>query len=882
MEDLILVKDTHDLEELERNYELYNSQSYNYRKMADDQSIALYGDDNDNRYTKIKASILQHQPEEQIAGSVANLESSDLDTTLLNYDFKAAKAKEAEYQSGAVLIYLPIEDFLSIDYENMLIKLDQKYKEYYDQSESLRSIADDYTFSIFNTDNPNLYFKLKTKILQDKEGYLLDKKDASTVDQYRSTVNFEMAKYPFDTILSEALSIDIETIENPQHRYQYRKDLNNALATNYSEEIPTIVPNMFPEELLDLGILNKDNFYKVNTDISDDTFLSEYFHGIFMDPYKYKNLVEENYRKLKDDYDTYAQKLLELAWNPEVEPTMENYKKARENMVKYVNAKMESVNILNVSRYDIDDIVTEADSIPNNVTFSKSFSDEKKVADTLTKEELKFLTNGYELEDSSCVKYRETLKIDGKPVAFIEVFCPDEKDKSKGEILLACVKEYRRKGYPSILIKRAKKELPKLGITNLTWGAKKDNKTSLKLGEKHGFKNFKLSKDGKDYTSSLSLKESTILSETTKFDNELYPVFVTCTYTYTPMGKLIRKVTNSQFSHAAIGFDSGLQTLYSFNMATPKKHGGLSFESLDGYINDNRKAEMFVGCVFLNRIDYERIRSNVNWYIANYDKCNYSIGNLLLLLVNKAKTKKYQMNMICSQFVDSLFKLVNIDLTGKSSNLVQPQDFRKITDNSTVYILYDGLAVNYNMPKTDKKIRALISKIKRGKVEDDVNKTMVNPTLAIVAESSSYYSELEVSSFFEKAIPFKIDDKFITIDKPQDFETEYQKSHKLLIEYDKNGSYEPMKEELCKLWFMNIKLEKKIHKPSCKDKKTLINLRSRILNDFKKYIKSVLKEDPDFDFTAYYNESDYSDSNIKMDKKTALELFDILKQIIKH
>lgn len=883
MDDVITIKDTNNLEELEKNYELYNSQSYNYRKMADDQSISTYGTDNHNRYNEIKARILQLEPKEDIAGSIANLDESNVDNTLDNYKEKFINAIKAEQDNGAIMVYIDPNNLN--DTESKLQELNDRYQKYLNQSEHFRDIADDCAFSIFNTDNQNLYFKIKSKLLEDKEGEVLDALDSENVDQYRASINFEMTKYPFDTILSEAFSTDIETIDDVGKKYNCRNDLNVALVTDYSEEIPTIVPNMFPDELLDLGILNRDNFYKVTDDISDDSFLSEYFHGIFMDPYKYKKLVEENYKKLKDDYNTYAQKLLELAWNPEVEPTKENYAKARENMIKYINTKMESVDILNVSRYDVDD---------------------------------------------------------------------------------------------------------------------------------------------------------NIISETTKFDNELFPVFVVCSYTYTSFGKLTRKITHSQFSHAAIGFDSGLQTLYSFNMSTPKKHGGLSFESIDGYINVNNKAELFVGCVFLNRHDYERIRNNVNWYIANYDKCNYSIGNLFLILVNKAKTKKYQMNMVCSQFVDSLFKLVNIDITGKPSNLVKPEDLRDVADNSKVYIIFDGLAKDYNMIKADKKINSLIHKIKMNKIDGDTNRTMVNPTLAIVAEtkdeskinrkfkkknglsfksidlfdkealkyiskewlkdnkigeiiiciekdeiagyclanksgiigpirvydkykgygiseilmddiinkyggyklgvysdndvalrlykkigfeeigkeqykdgevivmqlsnvkkenvndimfnptlaivaeSSSYYSQLEISPFFEKAMPIKIDNEFITIDTPKDIETEYQKSHKLLIEYDKVGSIDQMKDEICKLWFMNTTLEKKIHKPSCKEKNKLVNLRSRILNDFKKYLKVILKEDPNFNFTDYFNNSPYSDTNIKMDKRTALELVDIIKQLVKH
>lgn len=919
--DLVLVKNTDDLDSLNKNFDDFNSQSYNYRKMADDQSVALYGDDNYNRYEKIKSNILNNEePKEKVIGSLSNLEESDYDVNdvLYNYKEKTENAKNAEKDYGVKLAFLPIEDLTYDDIDVALTKLNNKYEEYNSQSEDQRSIADDYAYSLFNMDNHNLYFSLKQKILEDKEGKVLNKSDdKSDIVKYEENMKYEIDKYPFDVILTESKKMDIENIQKIEDKVKTKEYFNSALSTNYSEEIPTIVPNLFPDELLDLGILNMDNFYKVNTDTDEDNFLSEYFHGIFMDPYKYKHLVENYYRRLNEDYDTYYQKLLELAWNPEVEPNMDNYKKARENMIEYINTKLENVNIVNLSRYNI-----------------------------------------------------------------------------------------------------------------------KEN----------------------------------IIQETSKFDDELFPVFIVCSFTYTFFGNVVRKVTNDYYSHASIAFDSDLKTLYSFNMNTAKKHGGLSFESIDGYLNDSNEAEIFVGCVLLNSHDYKRIRSNLNWYIANYDKCNYSISDLFLILANKAKSKKYQLNMVCSQFVDNLFKLVNIDIVSKPSNLVRPQDLRNASNNNTVFILYDGLARNYDMKKVDKKVYSLIKKQKRLNESTDIyyniennifqegfmfnkdnlyinfddfkngksnivlvtglsgsGKSTLGKSLAseykaewieldmfehcyafendkqlkqcgqvfydyltshkkiwedlkskkitgdelckeiykflkyciswckkdnkkkYVIEGVQIYSVLEkqdigripiifvntsalssmirrikrtreedktyksseiikdipkVLSWYindnrsfekfkkavlnestiieEKTLPISIDDNFIIIDTPKDIENEYQKSHKLLIEYDKSNSLEPMKHELSKLWYLNILIEKKVQNPKCKDKTKLMNLRSRILNDFKKYIKVILKEEPEFNFDSYYNQSEYSDTNLKMDRKTTLELIEILKQIIKR
>ena len=83
-----------------------------------------------------------------------------------------------------------------------------------------------------------------------------------------------------------------------------------------------------------------------------------------------------------------------------------------------------------------------------------------------------------------------------------------------------------------------------------------------------------------------------------------------------------------------------------------------------------------------------------------------------------------------------------------------------------------------------------------------------------------------------------------------------------------------MKDEVCKLWWINCKLEKKIQDCKRKNKtdvaKEYYKLRSRVLNDFSKYIAKIEREDKKFNFSEYYKNSEYYDGS-KVIKNTTLK-----------
>ena len=128
----------------------------------------------------------------------------------------------------------------------------------------------------------------------------------------------------------------------------------------------------------------------------------------------------------------------------------------------------------------------------NTITYSNDFKYVSEIMKSLSKKEIN-LMDGWSDEPSDHTVFREVLLINNKPVAFVEIdqfknsnnASPDE-----GFVGIACrgEKEYRRKGYPSMVLERAinwakrNKE-----ITRLIWSVKTKNVSSIKLAQKFGF-----------------------------------------------------------------------------------------------------------------------------------------------------------------------------------------------------------------------------------------------------------------------------------------------------------------------------------------------------------------------------------------------------------
>lgn len=118
----------------------------------------------------------------------------------------------------------------------------------------------------------------------------------------------------------------------------------------------------------------------------------------------------------------------------------------------------------------------------------------------------------------------------------------------------------------------------------------------------------------------------------------------------------------------------------------------------------------------------------------------------------------------------------------------------------------------------------------------------------------------------EKGIGFEFDNKgnlFVkNFLKNKNYQATYMESHRLLMEYDRAKNIEAMKYELAKMYYLNLKITEDLTKQDrTKKDKELVKIRARVLNDFHKYLKVVLKNDKQFNFSNYYQRSEFCDDS---------------------
>ena len=134
----------------------------------------------------------------------------------------------------------------------------------------------------------------------------------------------------------------------------------------------------------------------------------------------------------------------------------------------------------------------------------------------------------------------------------------------------------------------------------------------------------------------------------------------------------------------------------------------------------------------------------------------------------------------------------------------------------------------------------------------------------------------EQTSIFNEVKPFPIEfdkDGNLIIYKARTgtlaFGDEIDDSVQLLESYRNQSNIEGMKYEIAKLWYINDCIEKKLKKRLSNDQyKELIDNRSVCLNSFKYNLEYIMKYEKGFNFSDYYNSTPFSDNSVKITSNT--------------
>lgn len=182
------------------------------------------------------------------------------------------------------------------------------------------------------------------------------------------------------------------------------------------------------------------------------------------------------------------------------------------------------------------------------------------------------------------------------------------------------------------------------------------------------------------------ITEDTIF-EDAKYDEEhQYPIYIILMHTGTPLAKIIKGVTGSEYSHACISFNPYLNPLYSFGAKTKGvngSNGGLGFtiqNQRDAFFK-SYKTSYGVYVMFVSKEGRDAMKQRLQYFQKNKKDLKYDIAGLVQIFFGKSSDYK-QDKFFCSRFVmDLIQKGTTID---KTPSLWKPDDIKQLTNISLV------------------------------------------------------------------------------------------------------------------------------------------------------------------------------------------------------
>lgn len=204
---------------------------------------------------------------------------------------------------------------------------------------------------------------------------------------------------------------------------------------------------------------------------------------------------------------------------------------------------------------------------------------------------------------------------------------------------------------------------------------------------------------------------------------------------------VIKKVTNSSFSHIGISFDSKLDTVHTYNMI-PK--AGVVKETLSNY-KDNIITVM---AFFAPTNIYNTMKDTVIDYYINAKKTVYDFGIIFNKLIDKnARVVNDKYHQVCSTFVDAVLKSGKVTLD-KDANVPSPAELYNATKSmpNKIIEVYSGPADKYDSVKVDKKMNKLLEKgvasINETKLTDKIRNKRADMDLELTAKTYDALSHL--------------------------------------------------------------------------------------------------------------------------------------------
>ena len=317
-----------------------------FKLRSNDDCIRLHGCTVPEYYNFIKAGLITAEDRARSAVSASNLVKEDIQWS--NNDIEEGLKKTDELtQNPYIVILTPLN--------NHQPELDEIYNNYLNLTSKNRRLSDYYSTIIWGVNVQNMYkillaadetFKAAVDMISKGE----NKSNISVIENYESIVS---GFYDFiNKAAVEHKSID-KLILSWDECIKY-EGINESISSNILEKYGVnLEPDKFDPDKLYLPKYCPWFTLKEMKDLGYDGTIDPNISNL-----DYYKMVVESYNNYQEAPSTSNEKrLLELGWNPYVEPTWEAFKYAKERQYNYIF--IESIYELANVEFDINDYKDE-------------------------------------------------------------------------------------------------------------------------------------------------------------------------------------------------------------------------------------------------------------------------------------------------------------------------------------------------------------------------------------------------------------------------------------------------------------------------------------------------------------------------------------------
>lgn len=927
----IIIKDTDDIEELQREWDLFQTQmTKKQQEKSDERSIEIWRMTNQEHYETLRDSLIdefeqtystnddtleqqddyeeEEKPEED--DTPKNLVNTSLDDLEIPDDendiTEPMKEDVSNTQKDNIADQFEIDTDINIistihgkDTDEMLDNLEKQFIEYNSQSKEHKLRSDDESIAIYNKTNVDRYNDIKGFLLKSRQIENTERVTSTDGKTLKADTTHHFGEFVSQVYQNMQAVNEAESLKSKQHRR-----FNDC-------------PYFTPTEMIDMGVYTNGNFYSPFAD--NDGLITGVRIPLWFDSYKNMCMdhIFEDYRSdwidtldnLYSDFEDIKasgdkekilarkQSILNLGWNPEIAFNRKNRLKASKRVSDILDKTIPKDIFIN-----LDDIPESDDEI---LSESVSKSTHKPVFLIFTQGSTPIVSQGIKLFTGSEYSHA-SISFDPE---LNEVYSFNIREKSGfirenlssfGENVISVMTFFA----PNKIVQQLKDKVKDFEDNKTTFDLRIflnkilhiDHKVSK--NEYHQvcstFVDTVLKSGNINLTGDINIPDPGQLYDHAKsMPNKIIEVFNDKAPKYDGK-KTKRKLTTLLKSSDIEGIEES---------TTDVKEDDVMLEWIQDVKNGVNpfSKKTFYHVSFDYELDeHGPLKPRIPSWITNELKKD---ENFLEVLeknkTNNSKTgtgfEEYKTPRVCfsNSIEGCLNAIINdigrLELAGKTLYVYTPEKpISEYKHKTNKQILKDGDIFDANITNemwilepvnlkyigsivvdkvTNEHVKKFANNKNRSIIKYDYKWHWFHKIKNRINESTSILNEV-------KQFPIEFDKEGnLIIYKARTgtlaFGDEIDDSVQLLESYRNQSNIEGMKYEIAKLWYINDCIEKKLKKRLSNDQyKELIDNRSICLNSFKYNLEYIMKYEKGFNFSDYYNSTPFSDNSVKITSNT--------------